>query len=117
MIGRNITRGGYHIDSSQVVPCATRVVEYQCTYGHVTELRFAADADEVPTTWDCRCGCPAHTDVPDAIVPLMSRRATLGSSGKTHYQMLRERRSLAELEALLDERLAELRSGPAPAAA
>jgi RNA polymerase-binding protein len=117
MIGRNITRGGHYIDSADVVPCATRVVEYQCTYGHVTLLPFAADADEVPSTWDCRCGCPAHTDVPDAVLPLLSRRASLGVRGKTHYQMLCERRTLDELEALLDERLAELRSGPAPAAA
>src|SRR4051794_26843200 len=113
MIGRNITRGGYHIDSSHVVPCATRVVEYQCSYGPLTELRFAADANEVPTTWDCRCGCLAHTDVPDAVVPFLSRRATLGSKAKTHYQMLRERRSLDELEALLGERLAQLRSDAA----
>jgi RNA polymerase binding protein RbpA len=115
MIGRNITRGGYHIDSSHVVPCATREVEYRCTYGHVTLLRFAADADEIPTTWDCRCGCSASTDVPGAVAPLLSRRAPLGSKGKTHFQMLRERRTLAELEALLEERLAELRSGPAAA--
>ena len=81
-------------------------------------LRFAHDAEELPTTWDCpKCGRTAHADETTAHreataagegpLALFSPRSN--SSGKTHWDMLLERRTVAELEALLEERLALLR--------
>ena len=42
-----------------------------------------------------------------------SARAKAGKPARTHWDMLLERRSIAELEVLLDERLALLRAGSA----
>jgi len=87
---------------------------YHCPAGHVLTLNFAAEADEVPDTWDCpKCGRTAHRDETaarrasltegDLSVPTMSPRTMVAS--KTPWDMLRERRTMAELEELLRERL------------
>ncbi|MFV0373278.1 RNA polymerase-binding protein RbpA [Microbacterium sp.] len=71
-----------------------------------TVLTFAADA-EVPETWECRtCGAEARLRVGDKL-------ADVDHSGdkaaRTHWDMLLERRTIPELEELLEERLALLR--------
>ena len=66
---------------------------------------FYADAEEVPDTWTCECGETAVRL--GATIPMQepARRP------RTHYEILRERRSEAELKALLAERLELLRGG------
>jgi len=103
---------------THVVPLPTTPNSYHCPMGHVTTLAFAADADEIPSTWDCpKCGRLAHRDETAGRrgpVGLVSPRTAVAS--KTHLDMLKERRSLAELEAVLAERLAILRAREAEAA-
>src|SRR5690625_2311278 len=78
--------------------------KYDCPNGHTIVLPFAEDA-EVPAVWDGRCGAEAL---------LRDGVRTEEKSGKpqrTHWDMLLERRSIPELEELLDERLDLLRKG------
>ena len=117
---RGFTLNSHSYESDEnVVPHATVPHRYHCPAGHETVLRFAADAEEIPTDWDCpKCGRTAHADVEQARavaarakgtgLALTSPRTTVG--GKTHWDMLLERRTMAELEAILEERLALLRA-------
>jgi hypothetical protein len=82
-----------------------RSLGFRCPVGHPFEIVFAEEA-AMPLEWDCpRCGATSvRTDG--------SERAAIDTKPvRTHWDMLRERRSIAELEALLAERLAMLRSG------
>ena len=102
-------RSPYSLTDDLVAPAETRHVTYQCASGHEFVIRFFAEADVIPYRWDCRtCSAPAHTDDPAAEVVPTSRRGV--GRTKTPWQQLRERRSIAELEALLDERLRLLRT-------
>ncbi len=59
----------------------------------------------MPTSWTCpKCG---HESVRSDGVPMEEREV---KPVRTHWDMLRERRSIAELEDLLAERLDLLRS-------
>ncbi len=75
---------------------------YDCPSGHATEVPFAAEA-EIPSSWECRiCGATAllrHGAQPEQ---------KKGKPARTHWDMLLERRSPAELEEVLAERLAVL---------
>ena len=114
--GFTLNSDSYESDEG-VAPAQTVAHYYHCPAGHVIMLRFAHDADEVPATWDCpKCGRTAHQDETTA-----RREATRGgtlalfsprshAAGKTHWDMLLERRTVAELEDLLEERLALLRA-------
>ena len=65
---------------------------------------MSVEAD-IPALWECRCGTLAlreNAETPDA---------KPGKPPRTHWDMLMERRTTAELEVLLEERLALLRSG------
>jgi hypothetical protein len=78
---------------------------YECPKGHHFGVPFAADA-EVPVTWECKvCGATALLDDGPQPEPKKVKPA------RTHWDMLLERRSVDELEGLLDERLALLRGG------
>ena len=99
----------YSLTDDLVEPAETRDVTYRCLAGHTFVARFFAGAEVVPHRWDCRtCDAPAHTDDPKS-GELPTSRRDLGRS-KTPWQMLRERRTLAELEILLEERLGLLRA-------
>jgi hypothetical protein len=79
-----------------------RLVAYYCAHDHVTPMRFAEDVTP-PETWDCpRCGLPAGQD--PAAPPPVPRAEPY----KTHLAYVRERRSDAEGNALLDEALARI---------
>ena len=71
--------------------------------GTSVELPFSVEAD-VPPAWECRCGLEAKlVDGPEVEhKPVKAVR--------THWDMLLERRSIPELEELLEERLALLRA-------
>ncbi|KQS63577.1 electron transporter [Modestobacter sp. Leaf380] len=81
----------------------TRVV-FWCANKHDTRIAFACDV-EVPETWDCpRCGLPAGQD--EANPPPAPRNEPY----KTHLAYVRERRSDADGDALLEEALTRLRA-------
>lgn len=77
-----------------------RNAEYVCPKGHHFAVPFAVEAD-VPQTWDCRsCGSAAVLAGGEAPEPKKVKPT------RTHMDMLRERRSTADLEAVLKEQLA-----------
>ena len=73
-----------------------------CPAGHATEVPFAAEA-EIPSSWECRV-CGATALLRDGAQPEEKK----GKPARTHWDMLLERRSTAELEEVLAERLAVL---------
>ncbi|GAA1602602.1 RNA polymerase-binding protein RbpA [Catellatospora bangladeshensis] len=80
-----------------------QICEFSCAHGHFFEVTFAEDV-AAPVTWDCSFdGTPARrVDAPED-------SPQHGRARRTHWDMLLERRSLDELEILLDERLAVVR--------
>lgn len=80
---------------------------YACTQcDRETVMTFAADA-EVPETWECRtCGAEALLRVGEGTVEVDHSG---DKAPRTHWDMLMERRTIPELEELLEERLALLR--------
>jgi hypothetical protein len=98
------TAGRVHRDGPPYIGSAlcTRTVSYWCLNGHHTPRAWFATAP-VPPLWDCRhCGLPAGQDKNHPPEPLPLRRL------KTPLTHLRERRSEAELEVLLNEALDRL---------
>jgi rubredoxin len=100
---RGTRLGSVSYESDQHTEFAPRLrTAYDCPSGHATEVPFAAEA-EIPATWECRvCGVPAL--LRDGAVPEEKK----GKPARTHWDMLLERRSVAELEEVLAERLAVL---------
>ena len=79
-------------------------IAFWCAKGHETRVAFAADAD-VPEMWDCpRCGYPAGTNKDETPAPPKTEPY------KTHLAYVRERRSDADGDALLEEALNRLRA-------
>jgi len=86
-------------------PAERQVARYSCPKGHRFAVPFSIEA-EVPESWECRfCGAPAGRD--DAATTVSSR----AKPARSHWDMLLERRSIPELEAILQERLEALREG------
>jgi len=89
-------------------------VAFDCPKGHRFSVPFAAEAD-VPAKWECRvCGAMALTATCD------QPAAAKAKPPRSHWDMLMERRTMADLEEVLAERLAVIRSQrgePASAAA
>jgi hypothetical protein len=78
-------------------------VTYHCPRGHEFDIPLAVGA-QVPATWDCR-NCGATAVLKDAA----DVEARSGRTGRTPWEMLLERRTMDDLQILLDERLAVLR--------
>ena len=76
---------------------------YTCPQGHTFSVALANDA-AAPALWGCRCGEDALRD--GATLP----PARAVRTSRTHWQILLERRTIAELEKLLEERLQALHS-------
>jgi rubredoxin len=100
---RGSRHGAVSYESDKHTEFAPRIgVVFDCEHGHATTVPFAAEAD-LPTSWECRvCGAVAlrrDGEQPES-KPVKAAR--------THWDMLLERRSLAELEEVLAERLAAL---------
>lgn len=81
------------------------VIAYHCANGHRTTPSFAEEHGlVVPDTWDCpRCGFPAGQDPENPPSPPRVEPY------KTHLAYVKERRSDAEGEVILDEALEALR--------
>jgi RNA polymerase-binding protein len=103
MRGTRLGSSSYEVDKGIRVP--VRLTTYMCSHNHQMTFPFYADAEEVPDTWTCECGDVAVRL--GATIPIQEppRRP------RTHYEILRERRSEAELRALLAERLDVMRHG------
>jgi hypothetical protein len=81
-------------------------VIYDCPRGHRISVPMASEA-ELPATWECKvCGGVGLLHDGGGAEPKK------GKPARTHWDMLLERRSLAELEDVLAERLAELHNRP-----
>ncbi|WP_338538060.1 RNA polymerase-binding protein RbpA [Janibacter terrae] len=80
-------------------------VTYWCSRGHEVTPSFSLDESvEVPEQWECtRCGLPAGRDKDNPPAP------PTAEVYKTHLAYVKERRSDSEGEAILEERLGELR--------
>jgi hypothetical protein len=81
-----------------------QVVPFFCANGHEIRPAFSMDAP-LPETWDCpRCGLPAgqKSDAPPS--------APRNEPYKTHLAYVKERRTDADGEAILEEALARLRA-------
>lgn len=105
---RGIRLGAQSLQSEEgVIFMERRETVYLCdACKNETKLMFAADA-EAPNTWECRvCGEPAILQVDGKNVEL---EASEEKAGRTHWDMLLERRTIPELEELLKERLAYVR--------
>lgn len=100
---RGTRLGAVSYESDRHTEFAPRLAAvYDCPRGHVIEMPFAAEAD-VPPTWECRvCGGTALLRNGEQPEPKKTKPA------RTHWDMLLERRSVAELEEVLAERLAVL---------
>lgn len=96
-------------EQEDVLPAPTRRVSYECAGGHVTALTFAREA-KAPPTWTCpRCSRDGSlTDAGGG--PLDDEPVAEVKPGRTHLDIVRERRTTAELEVLLAERLELLRA-------
>ncbi len=106
---RGIRLGAQSLQSEEgVVFMERRETTYSCTScDNDTTLMFAADA-EAPHTWECRtCGAEARLQVDGKTVPGDFEEA---KAPRTHWDMLLERRTVEELEELLEDRLAFLRA-------
>lgn len=97
--------GSLSLESDEGIEFAARMqAHYDCPNGHTIVLPFSVEADP-PPTWECRCG--ENALLRDAEQP----EPKPGRPVRTHWDMLLERRTTAELQELLDERLKLLRAG------
>lgn len=95
--------GGPTGDSSRGISAERTEVEYFCPQGHKFQPSFSVQAT-IPDFWDCpHCGQPAGRDQDN--LPVRAAAAPY----KTHLAYVRERRSDAEAEVLLNEALARVR--------
>ena len=97
--------GANSLESEEGVIFAERFdATYVCERRHQFTVTFAHDA-EPPAVWECQCGMEAlltGANKPEPDKPVKPQR--------THWDMLRERRSIEELDILLDERIDRLRA-------
>lgn len=100
---RGTRLGAFSMETDEnVVPSERQITTYLCPNGHRIELPFSVEA-EIPPTWECRCGAEARlVDGPEPETKQVKHV-------RTHWDMLLERRSIPELEELLEERLTLLR--------
>ncbi|WP_040160701.1 RNA polymerase-binding protein RbpA [Nigerium massiliense] len=90
-------------DTQGVELAARQDLEFDCPNEHHFAVTFAMEA-ELPTEWECpRCGEMARRS--DGVEPEVKETKPV----RTHWDMLRERRSIEELEDILAERLEALR--------
>lgn len=95
--------GSVSYESEKHTELARRVpTTFDCPRGHMTVVPFSEQA-EIPSSWECReCGGTAllRNGAP--------QEEKAGKPARTHWDMLLERRSIDELEEVLQERLAVL---------
>ena len=97
----DLEAGARLVENHDLAP--RRAARYACPKGHDFEVPFSDDA-ELPPTWECRLH-GTESKIIDGVEPEVKKV----KPPRTHWDMLLERRSIPELEELLDERLEELR--------
>ena len=105
---RGMRLGSQSLESEAGVAYSARKSHtYRCVNSHDTVMVFAADA-ELPETWQCK-QCTG-----EGILMADGKKITLehaeDKTPRSHWEMLLERRSREELEEILAERLAYIRS-------
>ena len=105
---RGARLGGQSFEDERGIEFAARQqVGYRCPEGHEFEITMSVEA-EIPAVWECpRCGAEALST--DGIEKVVKAEKPV----RTHWDMLLERRTIPELEELLEERLELLRAGRA----
>ena len=104
---RGMKIGANSLETEVGVEFAPRIeAVYDCPDGRVIVIPFSAEAD-VPAVWEAPGGGEALLRDATRPEPKVTKKQ------RTHWDMLLERRTIGELEELLDERLALLRSGQA----
>lgn len=108
MRGTRLGALSYERDDN-VEPAERCIVRYECAKGHATLVPFFVDAEDIPLDWSCRCGRQAQAayTVPNMAVPEEKAERHV----RSHWDMLMERRTIADLEKLMAERLAEIHAG------
>lgn len=102
---RGVGLGSKTFEDEQGIEFAERqTLEFDCPNGHHFDVTFAIEA-ELPTEWECKkCG---HMSVRSDGVVGEEKPA---KPQRTHWDMLRERRSLPELEDIFNEQLTKKRA-------
>lgn len=90
-----------------VEPAPRQLVEFVCEDGHRFKVPFSTDAD-VPDTWN------SGTHGIGMRVGVSEVEEEDAKPARTHWDMLMERRSMEELQVILEERLAIRRGEKAP---
>lgn len=104
---RGMQIGAKSMESEDGVVFAERyTVRYACPNGHEFEVPLSTEAAP-PANWECRCGAKGEL-IGEAPEDEETRPA---KPVRTHWDMLCERRSLEELEVVLNEQLTLLREG------
>jgi hypothetical protein len=85
-------------------PAPRNIAAYRCPNGHEFSVPFAEEA-EIPTVWECRLD-----GTNGVLVDGPAPEAKKVKPPRTHWDMLMERRSIADLEEVLAERLDVLRA-------
>lgn len=102
---RGMKLGSYSMESDEGIVLAPRVeAVYDTADGDVIVVPFSAEA-EIPQIWEAPDGSEALLRNAERPEPKPGKKV------RTHWDMLLERRSIEELEELLEERLGLLRSG------
>jgi hypothetical protein len=78
---------------------------YDCPNSHIIVIPFSVDAD-IPRTWICSCGSEAVLRHKDEIGV-----DSLTKNVRSHWDIVQERRTKAELKVELKKRLELLRQG------
>ncbi len=104
---RGMQIGSKSLETEEGVVFADRFeAKYRCPQGHEFVIAMAAEADP-PATWECRCG-----EVGEIVSEVVEEEDTKAvKPQRTHWDMLLERRSLEQLDQLLQEQLEAYRSG------
>jgi len=99
--------GSQSMESDRGVELSERqTIDFRCSAGHEFNLVFSLTA-ELPETWECKhCEEIATRLEEGKEVDLTAGEL---SSQRSHYDMVLERRSKKELEALLQEVLVDMR--------
>ncbi|WP_179470039.1 RNA polymerase-binding protein RbpA [Mycolicibacterium vinylchloridicum] len=104
MRGTRLGSVSYETDRNDNL-AARRIARYRTANGEEFDITLADDA-EIPDTWDCRNGLEGRLiEGGEPVEPKKKVKVP-----RTHWDMLRERRSIEELEVLLQERLAIVKS-------
>lgn len=103
---RGVGLGSKTFEDEQGIEFAERQsLGFDCPNGHHFEVTFSVEAD-LPTEWECKkCGQPAGRS--DGVVGEEKEEKPV----RTHWDMLRERRSMPELEDIFKEQLTKKREG------